>query len=304
MATKVEDLKKYDFWIGKSALQVFGAVLMVGGWRAVFPDSEKFPVWASKVRNYFNVYPMTLKRLPEKEAKPYLNNPLNIGFLLDCHERQAANQKWQNRRMNQWGKLDPAPFPTSGACPADASHDIKHMGWKQSLAIKSALTGDVYKDERNQTWFQMAAGSTIYHWGDHPSNPTAEAVYWDTVMRQDDTPVFKLVCPDGTGGSREVIIHNAEISDGPYNNRSSVVWKKENEAVNVTQAIETDSILQGSYNYSETTRVGLAAHEKRDVKPHVHDRMFYVNPQYLDTPLDTRKFPELDNYQKPLADQK
>ncbi len=303
----LDELQSYEFWIGKSALTVYTAVRDIGGWKKVFPDHEKFPVWASKIRNYFNVYPVTLKRLSDKEARPYVNNPLNLGFLVSCrNERpavQSANRKWQNYKPNPSGKYDPPPFKLHGACPASDSDDIKNIGWKDSIALTSALTGDVYKDEYNQTWFQMAAGSTIYHWGNHPSNPTAEAVYWDKIMGQNDTPVFKLVSPDGTGGSREVIIHNAEISDGPYNNRSTVIWPKVNEAVDVRQAIETDSILQGSYNYSETTRVGLAAHDKRDVKAHVHDARFYVNPQNLSTQLSTRKFPELDNLRKPLADQ-
>ena len=80
-------------------------------------------------------------------------------------------------------------------------------------------------------------------------------------MRQDDTPVFKLISPDDNGGSNEVIIFNAEIKDGPYNNRSKVIGDV-NKPIIVKAAIETDPILQGSYNYSETTTHGLGRTRK------------------------------------------
>ena len=32
-----------------------------------------------------------------------------------------------------------------------------------------ALSGDVYWDQSNRTWFQMSAGATIYHWGGEPN---------------------------------------------------------------------------------------------------------------------------------------
>ena len=41
------------------------------------------------------------------------------------------------------------------------------------------------------------------------------AIYQDVIMRQDDTPVFKLISPDDNGRSNEVIIFNAELKDGP-----------------------------------------------------------------------------------------
>lgn len=69
--------------------------------------------------------------------------------------------------------------------------------------------------------------------------------------------------------------------------------------------IEKDPEFQGSYNYSETTRVGLAAHEQRDVKPHPHTgaNVFYVNPTDPFSDLASRKFPPLDVQGNPLASQ-
>jgi hypothetical protein len=143
---------------------------------------------------------------------------------------------------------------------------------------------------------------TICHQGDHPDSPTAEAIYLDVSVRQDDTPVFKLISPDDNGGSNEVIIFSAEIRDGPYNNRSKVIGDV-NKPIDVRAAIETDPILQGSYNYSETATMGLAEHERRDVKPHVHDHFFYANPLDPFSPLAARKFPILDRERNPLVDQ-
>ncbi len=296
----INELRDYRCWIGQSAEKVYFAGRAAGGWAGVFPSS--LPRWASKVRNYFNVLPTTLKRLPEANAKHLLNRSSNLGFLVECHEVQRANRTFQDYKPKPWG-YDPPPFKVPAGCPTTARHDIKHMGFREATALKNSLSGDVYLDDRNRVWYQMAAGSTIYHWGDHPESPTLEAVYQDVIKGQNDTPVFKLVSPDDTGGSHEVIIFNAVIKDGSYNNRGTAIGRA-NEKWNVRNATEKDPELQGSYNYSETTRVGLAAHEMRDVKTHVKGRHFYVNPEDPYSMLDARAFPPNDLEGKPLADQK
>jgi hypothetical protein len=296
----IKELQDYNSWLKTTPDNVFASAKAVGGWKVVFPT--RLPVWASKVRNYFNTLPLILKRIPETNAKHLLNRADNLGFLYECHEIQSANEKWQNRKMNPWGGYDPPPFKVPVGCPTTASHATRHMGIKESIAVKNALSGDVYFDDGNRVWYQMAAGSTIYHWGDHPSSPALEAAYQDTIMGQNDTPVFKLVSPDDAGGSSEVIIFNQIVSDGPYNNRGTSIGNV-NQRTAVMSITETDSELQGSYNYSETTRVGLAAHDLRDVKPHVTGHFFYVNPPNQYAPLERRTFLPLDLQQKPLADQ-
>ena len=298
----LNELKDYRNWIGKSPDKVFLAAKGLGGWKSVFPD--KLPVWASKVRNYFNVLPAMLKRLPDANAKGLLQRPGNLSFLVECHEVQAANKKWQNYKKNPWGGYDPPPFKVPAGCPTTPAHNVVHMSTKEATALKSSLTGDVYLDNLNRVWFQMAAGSTIYHFGENRTDPTADAIYQNTVLGQNDTPVFKLVCPDDNGGSNEVIIFNPVVKDGLYDNRSERLGLEVNKYADIRGLIETDAAYQGSYNYSETTRVGLAEHEKRDVKPHMPGRFFYVNPPDQFTPLELRRFPELDMDQKPLADQK
>lgn len=295
----LNQLQNYEFWVGKSPNDIFFEAKRLGGWKAVFP--HRLPVWASKIRNYFNILPTTLRRLPEANARALLDRPQFLPFLLRAKATYWANRTFRDYKPKPWG-YDPVPFKPHPQAPEKIPDHIMKMSQKESIAIEQALSGDVYLDNLNRPWFQMAAGSTIYHWGDHPDSPAAEAVYQDVIMRQNDTPVFKLISPDDNGGSSEAIIFNAEIKDGPYNNRSSVIGKV-NEPINVKAAIETDPILQASYNYSETAIVGLSEHEKRDVKPHVHSSFFYVNPPDQFAALPLRRFPDVDRERRPLAGQ-
>jgi hypothetical protein len=75
----INQLRKYTNWIGKSPVQIRNAVIAAGGWAKVFamnvavgsnqigfPElktTSTFPEWASRVRNYFNVTPITLELL-------------------------------------------------------------------------------------------------------------------------------------------------------------------------------------------------------------------------------------------------
>jgi hypothetical protein len=297
----LDELQKYEYWIPKTPHEIFFAAKAHGGWKNVFLAAKPFPVWASKVRNYFNILPTCLTRLPEKNARHLLDRTKLLPFLVRAKNDYWANRTFQDYRPKPWG-YDPPPFKPHPQAPAKIPDNIMKMSQKEAIAQQQALSGDVYLDNLNRPWFQMAAGSTIYHRGDHPESPTAEAIYQDVIMRQDDTPVFKLVSPDDNGGSQEVIIFNAEIKDGPYNNRSKAIGDVSKPII-VKAAIETDPILQGSYNYSETTTQGLAEHERRDVKPHVHNYFFYVNPPDPFSALSQRTFPVLDREGKPLVDQ-
>ena len=66
----VEELRRYNNWVGQSALTIYNSARSVGGWQAVFPG--KLARWASKVRNYFNIVPKELTQAEEKEAKAFL----------------------------------------------------------------------------------------------------------------------------------------------------------------------------------------------------------------------------------------
>ena len=287
----IDKLRNYRNWIGVPAERIYFAVLAAGGWKAVFP--QKVPRWASKVRNYFNVAPTSLKRLAEDDAKRLTKQVQRFAFLLDCHSTQTFNRYKRDYRPNARGELNPPPFKVHPNCPAKASKEVVHTSATDRVAVNNALVGEVYEDETKRLWYQMAAGSTIYHWGKEPRRPTFEAIYVDKIRGQDDTPVFKLISPDNTGGSREIIIKN---------NGGDVIGAVDKK-VSTRKLLDCDPAYQGSYNFSETAQVGIAAHKLRDVDTHVAGRFFYVNPFDPFAPLPARCFPAKDLQGKPLADQ-
>lgn len=283
----VNELRNYNNWVGQRADVIYNNVRALGGWEIVFPG--KLPRWASKVRNYFNIVPRELTQATEIEAKAFLKYAQKFKFELECHEAQSANRRDPaNYRRNPDGSYPKPVWDVPKGCPTEASHAVKHTGLIDSVGVKNALTKYVYKDENGRLWFQMAAGSTIYHWG-APVNPLTaifEAIFVDKVRGQDGTPAFKLINPDpGVGGSNEVILRNA--------NRASVIGGVK-KTVDIRSMLVKDPVNQGSYNYAETVRVGLAAHERLDVKPHSRGWDFYVNPSDPYSALSIRKFPAED----------
>jgi hypothetical protein len=159
----------------------------------------------------------------------------------------------------------------------------------------------------------MTPGGGVYHFGEKIRSPTTRAI-GATHAGQEYAPVFKLVCPDGTGGSREVCIKN------PFDVRGKIRTKVDgtfptmvghatigavNEEVNVANRIVTDSVSQGSYNYAETIVKGLPAHQRLDVSTDPMNQGYYVEPSNLFSfaELYTRRFPVNDSEGKPLAAQ-
>lgn len=65
-----EKLKHYENWIGETPLAVWAMVVAVGGWQNVFPGP--LPIWASRVRQFFNVNPMSLTLLDFFEGRKNL----------------------------------------------------------------------------------------------------------------------------------------------------------------------------------------------------------------------------------------
>jgi hypothetical protein len=257
----LEALKDYRNWIHQTAAEVLRSVKSKGGWDIVFPRSKPFPRWASKVRNFFNETPLTLKRLNEAQSK-----------------------KWRAKEHKYDGQI------------------------KEYLA----LSPHVYEDGSGHHWFQMSAAAAIYHYGEQPEHPTADAIGVTAktgvvLTAQNYVPVFKLVSPDGTGGSRECIIDNPKVlpvwAQGLLTRnvgKSSI--GEVDEWVNVHGRIVDDPVLQGSYNYSETIARGFDAHKLRDMDPHNAHHMFYLNPGSRYSSLTMRRFPSQDNYGRPLAD--
>ena len=291
----VEQLRNYNNWIGKSAEVVYNSVRAVRGWEVVFPG--KLPRWASKVRNYFNIIPRELTQATEKEATAFLKHAQKFKFQLECYEAQSANKRDPaNYKRNPDGSFPKPVWDVPKGCPTEASHAVKHTGLIDSIGVKNALSKHVYRDENGRLWFQMAAGSTIYHWG-APVNPLTaifEAIFVDKVRKQAGTPAFKLINPYPiVGGSNEVIIRNQGQS----------VVGAVTQKIDIGPMLVRDPVNQGSYNYAETAQVGLGAHDRLDVKPHSRGWDFYVNPSDPSSALGTRLFPANDVNGKPLASQ-
>lgn len=292
----LNELRNYGNWVGQRADVIYNHARSVGGWQVVFPG--KLPRWASKVRNYFNIVPKELTQATETEAKAFLKYAQKFKFQLECHEAQSANRRDPaNYKRNPDGSYPKPVWDVPRGCPTEASHAVKHTGLIDSIGVKNALTKYVYKDENGRLWFQMAAGSTIYHWG-APVNPLTaifEAIFVDKVRGQEGTPAFKLVNPDpGVGGSNEVILRNA--------NKASVVGGIK-QKIDIRPMLVRDPVNQGSYNYAETAQVGLTAHGRLDVKPHSGGWDFYVNPSDPYSALSARTFPPNDVNGNPLATQ-
>jgi hypothetical protein len=195
------ELRNYEKWENKSPVVIRKAVIAAGGWAKVFPMQMKvvpvkvnvaippgvlpnlpfggkidenvpgllkpepwgFPDWASRVRNYFNVTPVTLKLLPPLDGH------------VRTHEHRGAF----------------ALLP----------------GYAQDLVF--ALNGDVYVDEHGTPWFNMIKPGTVYHFPGKVDATKIAAGMMKEILKV-PMPIFKLISPDGTGGSMEVCLHNVK----------------------------------------------------------------------------------------------
>lgn len=289
-------LRDYRNWIGKSAEEILVAVKTVGGWPAVFPNSV--PIWAHRVRNFFNQEPISLTRYDADFSREFLARVQEGLNALD----RAKKTKWLKKHplFGSLPEIKKMPEPPPGTPDLSTGDDIGET---------LALSDYVYKDQANHIWYQMSPGGTIYHWGKDPIVPAVEA--FGQLGQQAVIPIFKLVSPDGTGGSSETIIRNLQNQHLKMMGFSFKAGRlsigEVNRLEHVAHLIVTDPWHQGSYNYSETVDVGLAAHETRDVKPHAKYPYsgVYVNPPNRFLPLASRRFPEkgADNERNPLAKQ-
>jgi len=144
----------------------------------------------------------------------------------------------------------------------------------------------------------MGPGGTIYHWGGHPTWAPLDAFHTQFFRGQEGIPVFKLVCPDGTGGSKETIITNPKIRKVflggsvfglEYEMQGTSRLGATNKPVLVFNRVDTKMETQGSYNFAETSVVGLKTHEKYDVDTPKKDPV-YIDPPDRFEPLKDRFF--------------
>jgi len=300
----LKSLRDYNNWIGHTAYDVQHAVIGLGGWGNVFPGP--LPRWASRIRQYFNLNPTTLRLLDENESGRHLAMAQTA---VDSIRDSISFQK-KLRGLNLQKPL------------VNLKPDAPIDTFKGQMGTLYALSDDVYEDEIGRMiWFQMSAGAGIYHFGEKPQSPTLRAL-GAAHRGQKYSPIFKLVSPDGTGGSRECCVKNIfdvvkktkTRIDGEFTSMLGYTTiGAVNETVNVAEPnrIVKDSVAQGSYNYAETMVKGLPEHERLDVETDPMEPGYYVEPpnlfQFSDvgllSNLHMRRFPEKDG-RKNLADQK
>ena len=164
-------------------------------------------------------------------------------------------------------------------------------GLGNKIGTTWALSGDVYEDVHGRSiWYQMSPGGAIYHTGELIWDPQKQAIL-ATLLGQEHSSVFKLVCPDGTGGSREVCIKNpfvvpdkVQSSNGAKSTKmvGTTTIGAVGDMVSVSKRmLVTDSVTQGSYNYAETTEKGLPEHERLDMSTDPMKPGYYVEPPDL-----------------------
>jgi hypothetical protein len=250
----LNDLNDYDKnWKGNSPETILSEVKQNGGWKAVFPG--ELPFFAHRVRNFFNVEPMTLTRYAKDFADVFLANIIDHNRATGGLKERAALTEYVYRDEHKrlWYQMN------SGST-------IYHYG-----ISRGSVTSENVK----------------------LMNETIEGI--DASYKQGWVPVFKLMSLDGTGGSMETIIHNPidvkvrDFFSGPRRLNIGEVNKPEG----VTNRIVTEPWYQGSYNYSETVEVGFAAHQRHDVKPDNLNPTALVNPPNRHMPLALRRFPKL-----------
>jgi hypothetical protein len=250
------------------------------------------------------VTPSKLTRLPADAERKIVKAVQRLKTELECEEerQRQEDRKWDrtpdDRRRFPYNKPNPTPIKLPAHCPATPSQTIQDISWTAALALKNTLHGAVYKDETNRLWYQMSAGATIYHYEGTPNPLTTplEAAIVNEVKGQTNTPVFKLISPDGTGGSREIILKN----------RGTDTLVDAGISIDIRNLVVVHEVFQGSYNYADAMVVGFAAHEIRDIKPHVGSWDFYVNPVHRYWTLEQRVYPAKDPRNpndRPLAKQ-
>jgi hypothetical protein len=315
----LDGLRDYNNWIGQTAWEVYFSVVSVGGWPVVFPGP--LPRWASRIRQYFNLVPMTLTRLNDKESSQYLTASQTA--IPASNRAQARRDAQQSRGMGISFQM-PGSSTELGTPVVKPDPNAVIDSTSGEIGTMLALSGDVYEDALGRSiWFQMAPGGAIYHFGKPIDSPTVSAIQ-ATLAGQKKAPVFKLVCPDDTGGSREVIITNPfdvvhttsllkpAFRTAAYGPGGAVTWREGhdaigavNEEVKVADRIVKDSVLQGSYNYAETMVKGLPTHQRLDVNTDPMTQGYFVEPpnSFQFAELYMRRFPANDREGNPLAAQ-
>ncbi len=267
-------LRNYEEWLKKSPAQVIDAVKSIkSGWAAVFPD--RLPIWAHRVRNYFNREPRFLMRLSESWSQSQL------AFVYK-RPRNRSNESTMQK------------FKRVMALTDYVYRDEVNTNWFQMSPGGAIYHFKEISNETREGLAQELMGQSL--------TPIFKLVSPDDTGGSMETIIInrgvgiKYVKVPGIVSPVPVGIKDAEVIGD----------------VNVPMPMEiTKSILdieryQGSYNYAETVDLGNADHDRLDVTPHKDTARYktYVNPPDRFAPLNSRQFLKVAKGETiPLAEQ-
>lgn len=274
----VEMLQDYNNWIGKSPQQILDAVRK-NGWAGVF-STTKFPrglpIWAHRVRNYFNREPKFLMRLDEKESKFRLKR---LSYTSKIREEGIKDSVVHSKALTDYVYLDENNTEWFQMSPGGTIYHFKE--------VSNGTLEAIAQDHLGQTF-----------------TPIFKLVSSDNTDGSCETIIHNLVQNKGIA---QTIAEN-------LNPLSPVGHLDYNIGLVNAFALVSSLVLQkpprykGSYNYAETVIKGIPNHEKFDVKPHEDSRYgAYENPDDPFSPLSSRRFPKYakgeEGKKPPLAEQ-
>jgi hypothetical protein len=282
----IDELRKYDKWIGESPSSILKSVKKAEGWDKVFPDTGLFPLWASRVRQYFNDPPRFLTRVSSSDAA-----------LLRTLVKLDKKSLKRHGTLTEWGFTDVVYLDEHKRVWVQMTlgSTIYHFdaGWSEALPKASSRIAQQSVPDLGMMSSHAAKYMQMVSDGIRTAKKVEEGyiAVKTTVL---GSPVIKMVSPDWTNGSLEVCLYNKKYPLG--------IVGKEGQPVSVINEIVAEEPYAGSYNYSETGILGLDAHRFRDVEPHTKTKGFYLNVDT--TPIAERRFPRTDKEGRSVGDSK
>jgi hypothetical protein len=264
-------LKNYEEWLKRSPAQVIDAVKNIkGGWAAVFPD--RLPVWAHRVRNFFNREPRFLMRLSDSWSQSWL-------VLVYKKPRDRSNESTVQKfkrimALTDYVYRDEVSTNWFQMSPGGAIYHFKEIG-----------------NETKEGIYQELLGQSL--------TPIFKLVSPDDTGGSMETIIINR------GGGIEYASFGI-LPAIPVGIKDGEVIGDVNVPMPVVKSILEEERYQGSYNYAETVDLGNADHDRLDVTPHKDTGRYktYVNPTDRFAPLKSRQFPkDVKGETRPLAEQ-
>lgn len=228
----ISELQKYEKWIGKSPVAIRKAVIAVGGWANVFPmrialrtawygapelrTTKAFPECPSRVRNYFNVTPVTLERLPKGDAriapiKNRLGYSIWISPIFQKHAFALNGDVYADEHGRAWYEVDKVGgvYHTPGKVNHWKLIDAYMAKYSQFPIFKLISPDDtggslelcVFNRKRAKTFGEIGEVVQVSPWLVRDEVLRGSYNYAETVVRGDQEHDYRDVQPhnEGTG---------------------------------------------------------------------------------------------------------